>query len=63
MQERSTTMMAGKSAIMIAQHLSTVRKADKFRVLDEGRVVEEGSPTELAQKALFQRYWEDQQFN
>ncbi|MGH1520711.1 peptidase domain-containing ABC transporter [Chryseobacterium sp. JK1] len=37
----------GKTAIVIAHRLSTVRHADKIIVLDRGKVVEEGSHAEL----------------
>ena len=37
----------GKTAVVIAHRLSTVRHADKIIVLDQGRVVEEGSHAEL----------------
>lgn len=37
----------GKTAIVIAHRLSTVRQADKIVVLDKGRVVEEGNHSEL----------------
>ncbi|RZJ47653.1 MAG: ATP-binding cassette domain-containing protein, partial [Chryseobacterium sp.] len=37
----------GKTAIVIAHRLSTVKHADKIIVLDKGKVVEEGSHTEL----------------
>ncbi len=37
----------GKTAVVIAHRLSTVRHADKIIVLDHGRVVEEGSHAEL----------------
>ncbi|HCN48339.1 MAG TPA: ABC transporter ATP-binding protein [Chryseobacterium sp.] len=37
----------GKTAIVIAHRLSTVRHADKIIVLDKGKVVEEGSHAEL----------------
>jgi ATP-binding cassette, subfamily B, bacterial len=37
----------GKTAIVIAHRLSTVKHADKIIVLDKGRVVEEGSHAEL----------------
>lgn len=37
----------GKTAIVIAHRLSTVKHADKIIVLDKGKVVEEGSHVEL----------------
>lgn len=40
----------GKTAIVIAHRLSTVKHADKIIVLDKGKVVEEGNHTELVTK-------------
>jgi len=40
----------GKTAIVIAHRLSTVKHADKIIVLDKGSVVEEGSHNELVAK-------------
>jgi ATP-binding cassette subfamily B protein len=40
----------GKTAIVIAHRLSTVKHADKIIVLDKGRVIEEGSHSELVAK-------------
>jgi ATP-binding cassette subfamily B protein len=40
----------GKTAIVIAHRLSTVKNADKIIVLDKGKVVEEGNHTELVAK-------------
>lgn len=37
----------GKTAVVIAHRLSTVKHADKIIVLDKGKVVEEGSHTDL----------------
>lgn len=37
----------GKTAVVIAHRLSTVRHADKIIVLDQGKVVEEGSHADL----------------
>ncbi|MGA9213198.1 peptidase domain-containing ABC transporter [Kaistella sp.] len=40
----------GKTAIVIAHRLSTVKHADKIIVLDKGKVVEEGNHSELVAK-------------
>ncbi len=40
-------VMAGRTSIIIAQRIATVREADQIVVLDEGRIVERGSHGEL----------------
>ena len=39
--------MEGRTTIVIAHRLATVLKADRILVLDEGRVVEEGTHKSL----------------
>lgn len=46
-QEALSRLLAGKTVIVIAHRMRTVMNADKIVVLDEGRVVEQGTPQEL----------------
>jgi ABC-type multidrug transport system fused ATPase/permease subunit len=40
-------LLAGRTAIVIAHRLSTIRHADRVLVMDQGRIVEQGSYDEL----------------
>lgn len=40
-------LMAGRTVVMVAHRLRTVRRADRIVFLDEGRIVEDGSHAEL----------------
>ena len=46
-QEALETLMRGRTSFIIAHRLATVRNADSIAVIDEGRLVEEGSHAEL----------------
>jgi len=46
-QDALEKLMQGRTSIVIAHRLSTVRKADKIIVLDKGSIVEEGTHKEL----------------
>ena len=41
------TVLAGRTAVIIAHRLSTVAIADRVLVLEAGRIIEDGSPQEL----------------
>lgn len=46
--ERLDAFLAGRTAVVVAHRLSTVKHADKIIVLDRGTVAEEGTHEELA---------------
>jgi ATP-binding cassette, subfamily B, multidrug efflux pump len=40
-------IMAGKTSILIAHRISTIKNADKILVLDDGKIIEQGTHNEL----------------
>ena len=60
-QESLDKMMDGKTVIAIAHRLSTIAAMDRLIVLDKGRIIEEGSHTELLEKqGLYAKLWAHQ---
>ena len=54
-------ILEGRTAIIIAHRLSTVRNADQIIVLDEGRIAERGTHAQLLRKGgLYRRLYEMQ---
>ncbi|MEL6649082.1 MAG: ATP-binding cassette domain-containing protein, partial [Pseudomonadota bacterium] len=54
-------MMEGKTVIAIAHRLSTIAQMDRILVLDQGRIVEDGTHAELLVKGgLYAGFWQRQ---
>jgi ATP-binding cassette subfamily B protein len=49
-QDALEKLMKGRTTIVIAHRLATVRSADRIIVMDNGKIVEEGKHTELAKR-------------
>jgi ATP-binding cassette subfamily B multidrug efflux pump len=53
--------MEGKTVIAIAHRLSTIAAMDRLIVIDKGKIIEEGSHSELIRKqGLYARLWKHQ---
>jgi ATP-binding cassette subfamily B protein len=52
----------GKTVILIAHRLSTVKNADKIVVLEEGKVAETGNHRQLLTKrdGVYRKLWNEQ---
>ncbi|GAB3404543.1 ABC transporter ATP-binding protein [Flindersiella endophytica] len=50
-QRALRTILAGRTALIIAHRLSTVEIADRVLVMEHGRIVEDGSPSQLIGEA------------
>ena len=54
-------LLVGRTTVIIAHRLSTVRRADRIVVLDNGRIVEEGSHAALLERGgLYARLYQQQ---
>nr|BFD82601.1 ABC transporter ATP-binding protein [Streptomyces sp. Xyl84] len=62
-QRAMATVLRGRTAVVIAHRLSTVEIADRVLVMEHGRIVEDGTPSELVagtgRFAHLHRAWRD----
>jgi ATP-binding cassette subfamily B protein len=62
-QRAMSTVLLGRTAVVIAHRLSTVEIADRVLVMEHGRIVEDGTPSELiagtGRFADLHRAWRD----
>ena len=62
-QQSINELVKGKTIIIVAHHLNTIKNADKIVVIDDKKVVEEGTHTQLMEKkGLYSELWK-KQFN
>ena len=60
-QDNLYRLMEGKTVIAIAHRLSTIAALDRLIVVDEGKIVEEGThDTLLAKDGLYAQLWRRQ---
>ncbi len=61
-QQALDNLMQGRTSIVIAHRLATIRSADQIAVLDEGKLVAQGTHTELLKTSSLYKRLADLQF-
>lgn len=66
-EDALSKLLVGRTTLIIAHRLSTVRRADRLVVIDRGRIVEEGTHAQLLERGglyarLYQRQFRDGDF-
>ena len=62
-QQELSTLMKGRTTLVIAHRLSTVENADRIIVLDQGRIIEMGNHRELLERGGLYAALHGMQFN
>jgi ABC-type multidrug transport system fused ATPase/permease subunit len=63
-QEAIEECLKGRTALVIAHRLATIEHADKVVVIENGEILEQGTPAELrAKRGRFYEYWQAQSFS
>jgi subfamily B ATP-binding cassette protein MsbA len=58
-QQALERLMKGRTVLVVAHRLSTVRQADRIIVLDDGRIAEDGPHSALLEKSgLYRKLYE-----
>ena len=60
LQKALSVLLRGRTSFVVAHRLSTIRQADMILVLDQGRIVERGTHTELVERNGVYRHLHDQ---
>lgn len=60
LQKAFANLIKGKTVIMIAHRLSSIRNVDEILVLENGTIIERGSDKELMQENTKYRYFQEQ---
>jgi len=60
-QDALSKLMNGRTSIVIAHRLSTIAKLDRIIVLDDGKIIEQGSHSELINRnGMYAKLWSHQ---
>lgn len=62
-QKALAQFVKGRTTLVIAHRLATIKRADRILVLDEGRIIEEGTHQELLREGGLYRRLYDTQFS
>jgi ATP-binding cassette, subfamily B, bacterial IrtB/YbtQ len=62
-QQAISNLSVDRTVLVIAHHLRTIRNADKILVLEDGRIVQEGTHNSLIvqQTSLYRKLWQSQE--